>query len=123
MKIQIQSHNILPAAKHIKVLGEMFGNDCANPYATYETLLTAERKANRKACQYCNGEISCEEWEKWGEKFVKNLAAKLGLSEMPSGFFLNGDPRGYALKMKEGTFPDGLTRDFGGYGILGADFS
>ena len=101
----------------------MFGNDCANPYATYEILLTAERKANQKACQYCNGEISSEEWEKWGEKFVKNLAAKLGLDEMPSGFFLNGDPRGYALKMEEGTFPDGLMRDFGGYGILGADFS
>lgn len=123
MKITIQTHNILAAANHIKLLGEMFGPTCSNPYATFEILLKAEKEASRKATQYCNGEIDGDAYEKWQEKFVKRLTKNLGAKEMPNGFFINGDPRGYSLKMKEGTFPQGFYRDFGGYGILAPDFS
>tara|TARA_R100000315_G_scaffold48981_1_gene23253 strand:- start:2471 stop:2833 length:363 start_codon:yes stop_codon:yes gene_type:complete len=39
---------------------------------------------------------------------------------LPGGFFINRDPRGYALKLdnEQVTIPDGLGTDWGGYGIL-----
>ena len=123
MQITIQSHNIINAAKQIKLLGEMFGNDCYNPYATFEILLTAERQAHKKALDHCNGYLDGYKYEAWKDRFVKKLAAKLGLDKMPEGFFVNSDPRGYSLKMQAGTFPDGLIADWGGYGILAPDFS
>lgn len=121
MKITLQSHNIFAANRHIQALGKLFGNNVPNPYATYEICLKAEKEAHRMMTKSCNGEISDEKLEKWEEKFLKRLTKNLGVKEMPDGFFINGDPRGYALKMKEGTF-EGLSTDFGGYGILGAEF-
>lgn len=122
MKITLQSHNILNAAKHIQLLGEMFGVGCINPYATFEILLRAEREAHRQTIKECNESISDEESEKWREKFLARLTKRLGVAKMPDGFFINYDPRGYALKMKEKTFPQGLWTDFGGYGILAPEF-
>lgn len=122
MKVTLQSHNIINAARHIQLLGEMFGPTCANPYATFEILLKAEREARRRTTLECNQAISDEESEKWSEKFLNRLTKNLGVSKMPDGFFINYDPRGYALKMKEGTFPQGLWTDWGGYGILAPEF-
>lgn len=122
MKITIQCHNIINAARHIQLLGEMFGVGYINPYATFETLVKAEREARRQTTKECNEAISEEESEKWYEKFLKRLTKNLGVDKMPDGFFVNYDPRGYALKMKEGTYPQGLWTDFGGYGILAPEF-
>lgn len=122
MKITLQSHNILSAARHVQLLGELFGKDVPNPYETYEILLKAEKEAHRQTTKECNEAISDEESEKWSEKFIARLMKKLGVEKMPDGFFINYDPRGYALKMKEGTFPQGLYTDFGGYGILAPEF-
>lgn len=122
MKITLQSHNILSAARHVQLLGEMFGVGVINPYATFEILLKAEREAHRQTTKECNESISDEESEKWSENFIRRLTKKLGVDKMPDGFFINYDPRGYALKMKEGTFPQGLYTDFGGYGILAPEF-
>ena len=122
MKISIQTHNILNAARHIQLLGEMFGFNYPNPYEVFEILLKAEREAHRRTTKECNEAISDEESEKWHENFIKRLTKKLCVEKMPDGFFVNYDPRGYALKMKEKTFPQGLWTDFGGYGILAPDF-
>lgn len=122
MKLTIQSHNILAAARHLQILGQIFGNDCVNPYSTFEILLKAEKEANRKATDYCNGLIDGDKFEAWKDKFLFRLKNKLMIDKLPSGFILNTDPRGYALKMAEGTFPDGMWRDFGGYGILAPEF-
>jgi len=122
MKITLQSHNILAASRHIQILGEMFGKDVPNPYETYEILLKAEKEANRRMCKECNEAIDEEQSEKWMENFLARLQKKLGVEKMPEGFFVNGDPRGYSLKMKAGTFPSGFWTDFGGYGILVPEF-
>ena len=122
MKVTLQSHNIIAAARHIQLLGEMFGVGVINPYATFEILLKAEREAHRQTTKECNESISDEESEKWSEKFLNRLTKKLGVSKMSDGFFINYDPRGYPLKMKEGTFPQGFWTDFGGYGILAPEF-
>lgn len=122
MKVSIQTHNIINAARHIQLLGEMFGVGCINPYATFEILLKAEREAHRQTTKECNEHVSDEDSEKWSVNFVARLTKKLGVERMPLGFFINYDPRGYALKMKENTFPQGLWTDFGGYGILAPEF-
>ena len=122
MKVSIETHNIISAANHIELLGEMFGVRCINPYATFEILLKAEREANRQTTKECNISVSEEDSDKWYEKFIARLTKKLGVDKMPDGFFINYDPRGYALKMKEGTFQQGFWTDFGGYGILAPEF-
>lgn len=121
MKITISTHNIFAANRHIQALGRLFGKDVPNPYEVYDILRRAEKEANRKACDYCNGLIDSEAFNKWEEKFLARLKKKLGVENMPDGFFVNGDPRGYALKMRVGSCND-LWPDFGGYGILAPDF-
>ena len=122
MKVTIQSDNIINAARHIQLLGEMFGCEFPNPFQIFETLARAEREAHRRTTLECNEAISDEESEKWHDRFVSRLTKNLGVDKMPDGFFINYDPRGYALKMKEGTFQKGLWTDFGGYGILAPEF-
>lgn len=122
MKITLETHNIINAARHIQLLGEMFGVGCINPYATFEILLKAEREAHRQTTKECNESVSDEDSEKWSVNFMARLTKKLGVERMPLGFFINYDPRGYALKMNEGTFPQGFWTDFGGYGILAPEF-
>lgn len=122
MKVTLQSHNIINAARHIDILGKIFGWDVQNPFELYEILLKAEREARRQTTKECNEAISDEESEKWSENFIRRLTKNLGIDKMPDGFFINYDPRGYALKMKEGTFPQGLWTDWGGYGILAPEF-
>lgn len=124
-KTEAESLNIpwLFVIKEInKLLGEMFGCNYPNPYATFEILVKAEREARRRTTLECNQSFSEEESDKWYENFVRRLTKKLGVEKMPEGFFINYDPRGHALKMKEGTFPEGFWRDFGGYGVLVPEF-
>jgi len=40
------------------------------------------------------------------------------LGGLPPGFFVNGDPRGYALKLEPGSVPFPLHEDWGRYQIL-----
>jgi len=73
MKIAIQSHNIINAARHIQFLGEMFNVGVINPYATFEILLKAEREANRRATKECNEAILEEDSDKWWDNFNGKL--------------------------------------------------
>lgn len=50
---------------------------------------------------------------------------KKALGYLPQGFFINTDPRGYALKIDNDKVPlaiEGLHRDNGGYYILAPEF-
>ncbi len=122
MKITLETHNIINAARHIQLLGEMFGFNYPNPYEVYDILLKAEREAHRQTTKECNEHVSDEDSDKWRENFIRRLTKKLYVDKMPDGFVINYDPRGYALKMKEGAFPQGFWTDFGGYGILAPEF-
>lgn len=44
---------------------------------------------------------------------------------LPKGFFVNGDPRGYALKLDpdKTTIPEGMETDWGRNGILAAEIN
>lgn len=88
MKISIATHNILNAARHIQLLGEMFGVGCINPYATFEILLKAEREAHRQTTKECNESITEEASEKWYENFIKRLTKTLVLIKCQMAFLL-----------------------------------
>ena len=85
----------------------------------YERLLRVERKAHRLAERHCNDSTLTEEHQERLEKrYIKEVLEILGY--LPDGFFINGDPRGYALKI-EGESLISYT-DWGGYHILAPDF-
>lgn len=86
-------------------------------------LWNAEREATRDSVYRCNGNLSEEQWD-----VTVNIAServKVVFGKLPPGFFVNGDPRGYALKINNDK-PEGhalieavkLHTDWGGYGIL-----
>lgn len=89
----------------------------------YAALRRIEIKAARLATAECNGDRTPEGWE---EKITAAVARVFG-GKVPEGFFINGDPRGYTLKIRD-TSPvletvPGLSRDWGRYGILAPSFA
>ena len=50
-------------------------------------------------------------------------AVRKVFGQTPKGFFVNTDPRGYALKIDpdKGTVPEGMATDWGRYGLLAAE--
>lgn len=86
-------------------------------------LWKAERIAHDMAEKACSEPVTDAEVM---EAHSRSMAiVKLALGAFPPGFFVNGDPRGYALKI-DSEQPDGqalieavkLHTDMGGYGIL-----
>lgn len=86
-------------------------------------LWKAEALASDLACAICNKPLS-EEFIEGTRETVRGMVS-LALSKLPPGLFVNGDPRGYALKI-DSEDPQGaalilavgLHTDMGGYGIL-----
>lgn len=56
---------------------------------------------------------------------IRSDVAKVFGGTLPTGFMINHDTRGYALKLDSDktTIPHGLETDWGGYGILAADIT
>ena len=91
----------------------------------WRRLRKVELEASRAATAQCNaapfeGQPYREEAE-W-DAFCNRIAAKVAkiLGHVPDGFTINGDPRGYALKIDpdKGTVPPGMVTDWGRYGLL-----
>lgn len=85
-----------------------------------------ENRAHRITEQLCNGEIE----EQKAEKALKRIAEKVDkiFAYHLQGFFINYDPRGYALKIQSETMKEvysdiGLKTDWGGYGILSPEIN
>lgn len=96
--------------KHIKQLQKL-----GYKYSTLKALRVLENKANYIATQACNGEIDDQEYDH-REIFITSEVKRLFNGKLPKGFFVNGDPRGYALKC-EGNDKISFT-DWGSYQIL-----
>jgi hypothetical protein len=113
-------------ANHIKAL-ESLGFKASQ----FNTLRAIENEANHNAVSYCNGWINGEEYEIRKQVTISRVA-DLQRGKLPAGFFVNSDPRGYALKINAGTdagetphpeyIPAGMHKDWGGYGILAPEF-
>jgi hypothetical protein len=80
-----------------------------------------ELKAHKAAEDYCNGVIDGDAFD--GIAAFTGVVVQGLFQGNLEGLKINGDPRGYALKIddavfKEKYFDTGITRDWGGYGIL-----
>ena len=88
-----------------------------------------EAEANRKAVEYCNGLIETDDWEGITEGFLSRLDKILNFRTKNIPVFTNGDPRGYALKIRESWVTEYKNKggriysDWGGYGILAPDLT
>lgn len=82
-----------------------------------------ERMATGASTALCNGESSEATFDAVTQYIITRIGAIFG--KLPPGFFVNADPRGYALKI-DNEDPEAralieavkLHRDLGGYGIL-----
>ncbi len=118
---KVSEHVIRWRENHHKALESLRGSRCKlTGLQLWRRLTRIERKANLAAVAYCNGEIQMDEWE-WSNQTAQQ-AVKALFQGLPTGFFVNGDPRGYALKIdpEKATIPEGMYKDWGGYGCLAA---
>jgi hypothetical protein len=113
-ELDFLSSNVDPEHAHLSEL-EAIGYDAE----TLEPLRELEDMAHRGAEDYCN--VPNFDWETLEAEVREGVAELFGGAE-PAGFFVNGDPRGYALKLQSGT--GSLSqRDWGDFEILAPDFS
>jgi hypothetical protein len=84
-----------------------------DPLTLCKRLRRIEVRANNAACAACNHQAGADAWERESEKASTDANRVLGTDRV----WVNGDPRGYALKidLQPG---EHLHRDWGGYGII-----
>jgi hypothetical protein len=93
---------------------------------SFRSLRVIENRANRLALDCCEW-LSMDESPEFDRRYtaIEESVKKLFGGSLPPGFFINLDPRGYALKIDNTkvSLPMGINTDWGGYGILAPDFS
>lgn len=98
----------------------------------WRKLRRIEAVAHDATTAQCNGEAYNGQpfrdeiqWQEFKGAIAARVASVFGFTHLhpPKGFFLNSDPRGYALKLdpEKCTVPDGMQTDWGGNGILAAE--
>lgn len=118
--MKITAHNAPHFMRHIELLAKLSNSDYPYPFDLYDKLKRLENKANRICAKECNGDIDSDSADIQTDKIlakVKELLPNLKTA------FINGDPRGYTLKIKEEEARElGMYQDWGGYGIICPDF-
>ena len=109
--------------KHGADLDRIFGLD-EDPVALCKRLRRLETKVHRLAEDYCNGLIESPAYEMQAGQILSKVDKLLHYTAAGVPVLLNGDPRGYALKIEDDyvrTHGLDIYRDWGGYGILAPD--
>ncbi len=118
--MKIDAKNAQQYVRHCERLLELVSGGLFSGEELYTKLRALEKRAHNTATQYCNGEITTPQYEVKQISIMRALD-RLGLA---GKYFINGDPRGYALKTSGKLAEEyGLYSDWGGYGILAPDFS
>src|SRR5690242_9744126 len=114
-------HVIRAREQHHEALRQMLPMNKRGPGSglqAWRKLRQIEQRANAFALQLCNGpELTEAEQDAITEEITKAVAAVFG-GKVPPGFFVNRDPRGYALKLHPASVPFALHEDWGRYQIL-----
>jgi hypothetical protein len=128
-------------AAHHRALETLRADSCTlSGLQIWRKLVQLERLAHAGATAQCNGEPIRIVWPLFGVReydFNKTENAWEQLSDVvrdcirnifgqiPQGFFVNGDARGYALKLDpdKTTIPQGMHTDWGRNGILAAEIN
>lgn len=109
--------------KHGQDLKRLFNLDhTTDPVKLCKKLLRLETKAHRLATNFCNGDIDQIEFDTQGDKILTKVETILNNKKV---LLLNGDARGYALKINDDFIRVNnlsIFRDWGGFGIVAPDF-
>ena len=122
MLSQIKEHEITLAR-----LAEHLGVKNPDGKVINRKLRAVELSAHKTAELWCNGQITDRAHDLAVTRCVDSVR-NIFEGKLPPGFFINSDPRGYSLKIKEvvnSSLSDHgikLPRDWGGYGLLSPDF-
>ena len=124
--------------KHGNNLNAIF-NTGIDPVKLCKSLHRLEAQAHKLATDYCNGEngITTENWEDKITPIMDKVYSVLNNGKYNDDrphqkkvpIFLNGDCRGYALKINDSyvraleTQGKSIHKDWGGYGIICPDFT
>lgn len=95
------------------------------PVSLYKALHRLEVEAHRCAERECSEVLPEGYVERKRASILKRLDAILGFEEANIQVFVNGDPRGYALKIEDTTVKTlnlDIYKDWGGYGIICPEF-
>lgn len=96
------------------------------PIFLSKRLRHAETEAHRLTTNYCNGAVDSEEYDQKADALLARLDKLLNFTAQGVPVFVNGDARGYALKIRDEYVRDhGLKihTDWGGFGVLAPDLT
>lgn len=120
MKIEIQ--NAPAFVRHIQTLSSLSNDSAPYQFDLFIKLSKLEAQANRICTAECNGDISEDVAGPRLDRIKKKVLALLPKLD-EKDFFINGDPRGYSLKIREQKAKElGIYTDWGSYGILAPTF-
>ena len=107
---------------HGEALKEIFGLDIS-AYELCKRLRRIENRAHREAEAYCNGEMDTDAYEAARYKTMRQCDLLLEFTKKGIPVFVNSDPRGHSLKVRD-DFPCTVKihRDGGNYIILAPNF-
>ena len=109
--------------KHGEDLKRIFKLDPSiDPVKLCKQLFKLENKAHKLAEDYCNGIIYADDYDVQTSQILTKVETILNNKKV---LFLNGDARGYALKIDDEYLKNNnfnIHRDWGGYGIIAPDF-
>lgn len=118
--MKIKATNAPEFTRHLQILSKLAGLDYPFPFDLFAELSRLERQANRICTDECNGDI---DGEAANVKLAKIEKKVMKLLPNVKTLFVNGDPRGYSLKIKESEARElNMHMDWGGYGILAPEF-
>ncbi len=120
--MKIDTKNTSAYVRHTQVLHELSGNNGLSGATLYSSLRRLENRMHRAAVRYCNGDASESEYDDVCEVVTRKVFTLL--PNISHGhFFVNSDPRGYSLKLREDYAKElGIHTDWGRYGILAPEF-
>lgn len=128
----IENHVLKFRADHWTALHSLYkGEKTVTGLSIWRKLRPIEKQAHDAATAQCNGETyNGQPWrtEDGWEIFKGYITNRVRLAfggVLPEGFFINGDARGYALKLDPDScvIPAGMHKDWGGNGILAAEIN
>ena len=114
--------------RHGQNLKAMFNlNQDIDPVKLCKRLLRLETKAHKLAVDYCNGDIHADDYGHQVNRILTKVETILNNNYLRANniIFMNGDARGYALKISDEYLKNNnfnIHRDWGGYGIIAPDF-
>lgn len=96
-----------------------------HPIELYKRVHRLEAEAHTFAEKCCNEDVPEDKQTRKDASILKRLDAILGYKAAGVPIFLNGDPRGYAIKIDDAYVKANnleIDRDWGGYGIVCPEF-